>query len=350
MNIIGIHDATYWTGTDPGSITIYRLDPNQQYLITGTTLTEYLQGSVYNDLIRPSGGADTIAGGPGNNEVQGTTPQINGITYADFNANDSIDLTDLASGGTRASYNSVTGSLSIQSTGSTVATVALPAGLTGQFVTVTDENGGTQITLTCFAEGTLIAAPMGAVPVQHLSEGSLVLTEAGEAVPVVWLGYRRVQCARHPHPTQVLPIRILAGAFGPGTPARDLLLSPDHAVFVDGVLIPVKYLVNGRGVVQLAVTDMPEVNYWHIELPRHSLVLAENLPVESYLDTGDRTNFQNGGNIVIAHPDFSMRVWEAFGCAPLCITGTTLEAVRARLRSSSLSRHRARPRCVRRHA
>jgi hypothetical protein len=36
-----IVDATYWTGTDPGSITIDRLDPNQQYLITGTTLTEH---------------------------------------------------------------------------------------------------------------------------------------------------------------------------------------------------------------------------------------------------------------------------------------------------------------------
>jgi hypothetical protein len=343
MNIIGIHDATYWTGTDPGSITIYRLDPNQQYLITGTTLTEYLQGSVYNDLIRPSGGDDTIAGGPGNNEVQGTTAQINGITYADFNANDSIDLTDLASGGASASYNSVTGSLSIQSTGSTVAFVALPAGLTGRFVAGTDGSEGTQITLTCFAEGTLIATPMGAVPIQHLSEGSLVLTGAGEALPVVWLGHRRVPCARHPCPTQVLPIRIQAGAFGPGTPARNLLLSPDHAVFVNGVLIPVKYLVNGHGVAQLAVTDIPEVIYWHIELPRHSVVLAENLPVESYLDTGDRANFQNGGNVVIAHPDFSTRAWEAYGCAPLCITGPTLDAARARLcRPSSLSPRRTR--------
>ena len=34
-SVIGIHIASYWNGTDPVSITIYRLDPNHQYLILG---------------------------------------------------------------------------------------------------------------------------------------------------------------------------------------------------------------------------------------------------------------------------------------------------------------------------
>jgi len=34
-----------------------------------------------------------------------------------------------------------------------------------------------------------------------------------------------------------MPIRVARDAFRRGHPSRDLLLSPDHAVFVDGVLI-----------------------------------------------------------------------------------------------------------------
>ena len=55
-------------------------------------------------------------------------------------------------------------------------------------------------------------------------------------------------CRRHPRPHDVRPVRIAAHAFGLGRPRRDLRLSPDHAVFVDGVLIPVRYLLNGATV------------------------------------------------------------------------------------------------------
>ena len=46
---ISIHDSNAEEGTNPASITIYRLDPNQQYLILGTSLGEVIQGSVYNN-------------------------------------------------------------------------------------------------------------------------------------------------------------------------------------------------------------------------------------------------------------------------------------------------------------
>ena len=57
-------------------------------------------------------------------------------------------------------------------------------------------------------------------------------------------------------------------------------------------------------------------------------LLAEGLPAESYLDTGDRGNFANGGGAVALYPDFASRVWDAAGCAPLIVTGPALEAVR----------------------
>jgi hypothetical protein len=58
------------------------------------------------------------------------------------------------------------------------------------------------------------------------------------------------------------------------------------------------------------------------------VLLAEGLPAESYLDTGDRRNFDNGGAAVPVHPDFSARMWEAMSCAPLVITGPKLEVAR----------------------
>jgi hypothetical protein len=79
----------------------------------------------------------------------------------------------------------------------------------------------------------------------------------------------------------VWPVRVAAGAFGPARPTRDLYLSPDHAVFVEDVLIPIRCLVNGDTVVQCPVD---EITYYHVELACHDIVLAEGLTVESYLD------------------------------------------------------------------
>ena len=79
-----------------------------------------------------------------------------------------------------------------------------------------------------------------------------------------------------------------AGAFSEGAPRRDLLLSPDHAVYIDDVLIPIRYLVNGVSIVQQTVDA---VTYWHVELPEHDVLLAEGLPAESFLDTGANTRY-----------------------------------------------------------
>src|SRR5262245_63710380 len=94
--MIGAHEATYWTGTGPTTITIYRLDPKHQYLIEGTGQSEFIQGSVFNNLIRPGGGRDTIAAGAGDNEIQDTTAHLDGITVTDFHARDTVNFTDLS--------------------------------------------------------------------------------------------------------------------------------------------------------------------------------------------------------------------------------------------------------------
>jgi hypothetical protein len=112
----------------------------------------------------------------------------------------------------------------------------------------------------------------------------------------------------------------------------DLYLSPDHAIYVDNVLIPAKYLLNGTTVRQMRV---PSVTYYHLELAAHDVVLAEALPAETFLDTGNRSAFANVAGAVDLFPDFgrssnSLR-WEASAYAPLCVTGPIIDATRAHL-------------------
>lgn len=176
-------------------------------------------------------------------------------------------------------------------------------------VSVTDTANSTAATTTtvvatalCFLAGTLIETPSGETEVERLVAGDLVLTASGAARPVVWIGHRWIDLARHVDPVRVRPIRIAAGAFPDGTPHRDLLVSPDHAVVFDGMLIPAKQLVNGASIASDLVCR--EVTYFHLELDCHDILIAEGLAAESYLDTGNRGTFANGDQPIVLHPDF----------------------------------------------
>ena len=188
--------------------------------------------------------------------------------------------------------------------------------------------GGTSLSAPCFALGTRIATPGGEVAVEALAAGMRVSLARGGVAEVVWVGHRRVDCRRHPRPEEVWPVRVAAGAFGRGMPVRDLLLSPDHAVFAGGVLIPVRHLVNGRTVRQ---EPADSITYFHVELAVHDVLLAEGLACESYLDTGNRAAFANGGGAMMLHADFARRAWAEGSCAPLVEAGPEVAAVRARL-------------------
>jgi hypothetical protein len=183
-------------------------------------------------------------------------------------------------------------------------------------------------TIPCFASGTRIATPDGEVAVEDLNPGVLVLTSTGRPQPIQWIGRRTVDCNQAADSRTVWPVWIKAGAFDACIPRRDLWLSPDHAVYVDGVLIPVKHLINQRSIRQVP-HDL--VTYWHIELSQHDIILAENLPVESYLETGGGGAFISGHDRVALPPDFTSRIWDAAGYAPLVIVGAALDSVRLHL-------------------
>jgi hypothetical protein len=172
----------------------------------------------------------------------------------------------------------------------------------------------------CFAAGTCVLTQRGMVPVEAVRRGDAAITHTSEPREVQWIGRRALDCRRHPNPDRVFPVRIVAHAFGHRLPARDLRLSPDHAVFIYDALIPVRCLINGATVRQERVL---RVTYYHLELSTHEVVLAEGLPVETYLDLGNRQAFDNAGEAVAPrHPS---------ACAPLILDGPLLAAVRHRL-------------------
>lgn len=161
----------------------------------------------------------------------------------------------------------------------------------------------------CFAAGTRIATARGETPVEALRLGDLIALHGGGCAPAIWIGRRVVDGGRG---ADAWPVRIAAHAFAPGQPRRPLLLSPDHAVLWQGGLIPARHLLNGATLTQ---PPAARVEYWHVELPAHAVLHAEGLPVESYLDTGNRAQF--GGPGRSASPAEALRIWRARGCAPL---------------------------------
>lgn len=184
--------------------------------------------------------------------------------------------------------------------------------------------------LPCFCNGTRLLGLDGEIDIEKIRPGDWLVTVCANGPSrrqVRWTGYRRINVTRHDNPAAIRPVRIEAGAFGPGQPARDLRLSPHHALYIDGCLFEAISLVNGDTIRQ--ETSGGFVSYHHVELDRHDVILAEGLPCESYLDTGTRDDFE-GAPALRLHPVFQTSM-EAARCAPLVVEGPRLEAVRARL-------------------
>ena len=115
-----------------------------------------------------------------------------------------------------------------------------------------------------------------------------------------WIGRQTI--ASHFSDELRLPILIKAEALGKNMPCRDLMVSPDHALFVDNVLIQAGALVNGTSIVR--ERNVPAVfTYYHVEVDDHSLILAENTPAETFVDNVDRANFDNWHEYEALYPE-----------------------------------------------
>ena len=183
----------------------------------------------------------------------------------------------------------------------------------------------------CFVAGTRLLTATGERPVETIRPGDLLPTALGHRLRrVVWAGHTTIDLDRHPDPIKAAPVRIAAHAFGPDQPHRDLVVSPDHAIWTGEALIPAYLLANGRSIAREPAQG--RVTYLHIELDGHDLILAEGLASESYLDTGNRGLFAGAEDARPLHPDLtSANQWDERACAPLTLGGPALHQAHRRL-------------------
>lgn len=154
-----------------------------------------------------------------------------------------------------------------------------------------DGNGGAP---NCFLRGTSVMTPTGEVHIEDLQVGDLVETMCGDAKAIKWIGRRLYKKSGPSWHDSIMPIRISRGALDLQTPHRDLYLSPNHALFVDGVLIRVKDLVNGISIAPGLPADCDVIEYFNIMLDTHEVILAEGATAETFLlRTSNYENFTN---------------------------------------------------------
>jgi len=141
---------------------------------------------------------------------------------------------------------------------------------------------GTATAVVCYLRGTHIRTPDGERRIEDLKIGDPVVTLSGEGKPIKWIGRQRFKRSGKCWPKDFEPIRISRYALGERSPERDLYLSPNHAIYIDGVLIPAKYLVNGLNITQCAPEGADVIDYLNIELFMHDVIYAEGATAETF--------------------------------------------------------------------
>ena len=248
-----------------------------------------------------------------------------GNTIDGFAAGDLFDFTGIGSVGASAAIEG--GNTLVVSNGTVSQDLTLdPSGNYASTWTVVSDGSGGSI-VACYCHGTRIAVPGGETAVEALGIGDAVLTAAGAVKHVRWIGRRRYGAADVAAHRAARPIRIRAGALAAGVPHRDLLVSPEHALSLDGVLVPTRQLVNGVSIVRCDAHA--EVAYFHIELAEHEIILAEGAAAETFVDCDSRAMFENAAEFARLYPNEPVRRWAY--CAERVEEGEQLEAIRRRL-------------------
>jgi len=187
----------------------------------------------------------------------------------------------------------------------------------GGFIASADPTGLERVTFTlCFCRGTLIRTPAGDVPVETLSIGHMVVTAAGAIRPVTWIGTGQVLATRGRR-NAATPVIIRKNALADNVPHRDLRVTKGHSLYLEGVLIPVEFLVNHRSI--LWDDRAQEVAIYHVELETHDVLIANGAPAESYRDDGNRWLFRNTNRRWAAAPQEP--------CAPLLTGGDLVDRI-----------------------
>lgn len=180
-----------------------------------------------------------------------------------------------------------------------------------------------QVTIRCYAAGTKIRIPEGEINVEDLKIGSIVTTLEGDrqnTSKVKWVGKRAVTVLDDDDRL----IRIKRNAFSTQVPLNDLLVTPEHCIFIEGQFVPARMLVNGSSIV---LDEAEQFDVYHFELEKHSIVIANGLASESYLDTGHKDVFIEHPKPYLVINGTSTPIWGRDSAAPLCTERRIVETL-----------------------
>jgi len=339
INAIGAHPTVWGLGGDDflfgstgfnSAATLHVGDGNDQIVAASfdvNHLGSQLFGEDGNDTLFGGSGVDTMSGGAG----------ADTFVYANGGSNDvitdfqpGVDVIDFSEIGGVSAYADVHARMS-QSGADVVITFDAADSLTiqGTTIDVLDANAGdfrfnVLSPVPCYCRGTLIETELGEVPVESLLTGDRVLTISGALKSIKWIGKRSYNGRFVLGRKDILPVCIKAGALDNDVPRRDLWVSPHHAMFLEGVLIEAKDLINRTSVVQAERVD--KVEYFHIELDSHDVIIAEGALSETFIDDDSRGMFHNAHEYVLLYPDALSGI--ARYCAPRLEDGHEVEAIR----------------------
>jgi len=320
--------------------------------LIGGASADYIVGGAGNDVIIGGGGDDTLYGGGGADTFGYALPTDGGDYIGDFTSGQdkiAISVDGFGSGlsvdtpvasifgssdsasfnyadGEKFHYDTKTDQLFFDGDG---------AGGNAPVLLATLESG-TNLqasdlellqSIACYGLGTLIETDEGDVVVESLVIGDKVRTMSGALRSIKWIGRRAYAGRFIAMNRDILPVCFKAGSLGENLPRRDLLISPHHAMYIDGLLIEAKDLVNGVSIVQAATVE--RVDYFHIELDSHDVIIAEGALSETFIDDESRAMFHNAMDYRALYPNEAPV--EPLYCAPRIDEGQALEAIRIRL-------------------
>lgn len=204
------------------------------------------------------------------------------VTYLDENANSQST--------TVSGYQTENGDVFLKfPNGLKVMSVTVTGIVADNFMSITHGTSSSTV-VVCFAPGTMIDCPSGARAIESLKVGDLVETLDHGPKPIRW-----IYSGDHPLEDMGIeekPVLIKTGALGVGLPARDLIVSSQHRIFVGArgqledcfeseALAPAKALTSLRGIRYMS--EKAKVTWIHIALDNHEVLYANGCLAESLL-------------------------------------------------------------------
>jgi hypothetical protein len=182
----------------------------------------------------------------------------------------------------------------------------------------------------CFLRGTKIRTALGERSVEDLAVGDMLPTVFGGTRPIQWVArYRRTRSdTSKPWLKHVQPICIKSSALAAGVPHADLYVTPGHAMFIDGVLIPAGSLINGTTIAPYAAEEYDELEFFQIKLETHDVIYAEGAPCETLLRVDETAN-----NFAEYFRTYGSPATQERHCAPIICNGAYKE-IKSRIRST----------------